>query len=48
MKGTQSNGLKREAVEPQRLAGLSGFMITGNYQTNLTCIEHGLPLFAAK
>lgn len=40
--------LKYEDAEPQGMTALSGFMITGNYQTNLTCVEHWLPLFAAK
>lgn len=30
------------------MAVLSGFRMSGNYQANLTCVEHGLPLFAAK
>lgn len=52
-RGTQSMGgtlneLIYEAAEPQRMTVLSGFMVTGNYQTNLTCVEHWLPLFAAK
>lgn len=42
------NELNYEAAEPQRMTVLSGFMISGNYQTNLTCVEHWLPLFAAK
>lgn len=47
LKGTL-NELRSEVAEPQGMTALSGFMITGNYQTNLTCVEHWLPLFAAK
>lgn len=46
--GGTLNELNYEAAEPQRMTVLSGFMVTGNYQTNLTCVEHWLPLFAAK
>lgn len=44
--GGRLNELNYEAAEPQRMTVLSGFMVTGNYQTNLTCVEHWLPLFA--
>lgn len=47
LKGTLDQ-LKYGVAEPQGMVALSGFMITGNYQTNLTCVEHWLPLFAVK